>query len=69
VGMAGMLSERPICFFCWCIEAMHNSNRQLRQVTLSSEVLLEYQYYVIGFVARAFFLVRAERSDVSNGLE
>jgi hypothetical protein len=29
---------------------MHNSNRQLRQVTLSGEVLLEYKFYVIGFV-------------------
>lgn len=29
---------------------MHNSNRQLRQVTLSGETLLEYKYYVIGFV-------------------
>lgn len=29
---------------------MHNSNRQLRQVTLSGEVLLEVRYYVIGFV-------------------
>ena len=32
------------------INTMHNSNRQLRQVTLSGEVLLEYRYYVIGFV-------------------
>jgi len=32
------------------INAMHNSNRRLRQVTLSGEVLLEYRYYVIGFV-------------------
>lgn len=29
---------------------MHNSNRQLRQVTFSGEVLLEYKFYVIGFV-------------------
>jgi len=29
---------------------MHNSNRQLRQVTLSEETLLEPKYYVIGFV-------------------
>jgi len=29
---------------------MHNSNRQLRQITLSGEVLLEYKYYVLGFV-------------------
>ena len=29
---------------------MHNSNRRLRQVTLSGEVLLEFRYYVIGFV-------------------
>lgn len=29
---------------------MHNSNCQLRQVTLSGEVLLEFRYYVIGFV-------------------
>ena len=32
------------------IEAMHNSNRQMRQVTLSGEVLVEFRYYVIGFV-------------------
>jgi len=32
------------------INTMHNSNRQLRQVTLSGEVLLEYKFYVIGFV-------------------
>lgn len=29
---------------------MQNSNRQLRQVTLSGEVLLEYKFCVIGFV-------------------
>ena len=29
---------------------MHNSNRPLRQVTLSGEALPEYKYYVIGFV-------------------
>ena len=29
---------------------MHNSNRQMRQVTLSGEVLVEFRYYVIGFV-------------------
>jgi len=29
---------------------MHNSNRQLNQVTLSGEILLESKYYVIGFV-------------------
>jgi len=29
---------------------MHNSNCQLQQVTLSGEILLEYKYYVIGFV-------------------
>ena len=29
---------------------MHNSNRQLQQVTLSGETLLEHKYYVIGFV-------------------
>lgn len=29
---------------------MHNSNRRLRQVTLSGEALLEFRYYVIGFV-------------------
>jgi len=29
---------------------MHNSNRQLQQVTLSGEALLEYKFYVIGFV-------------------
>jgi len=33
----------------WII-TMHNSNRQLRQVTLSGEVLLEFRYYVVGFV-------------------
>jgi len=33
----------------WII-TMHNSNRQLRQVTLSGEVLVEYRFYVIGFV-------------------
>lgn len=33
----------------WII-TMHNSSRQLRQVTLSGEVLLEYRFYVIGFV-------------------
>jgi len=32
------------------INTMHNSNRKLRQVTLSGEVLLEYRFYVIGFV-------------------
>jgi len=32
------------------IKYMHNSNRQLHQVTLSGETLLEYKYYVIGFV-------------------
>lgn len=35
---------------CYLIEAMHNSNRQIHQVTLSGEVLLEYRFYVIGFV-------------------
>jgi len=29
---------------------MHNSNRETRQITLSGEALLEYKYYVIGFV-------------------
>jgi len=29
---------------------MHNSNRPLRQVTLSGETLLEYKFYVLGFV-------------------
>jgi len=29
---------------------MHNSNRKACQVTLSGEVLLEYRFYVIGFV-------------------
>ena len=29
---------------------MHNSNHRLRQVTFSGKVLLEYRYYVIGFV-------------------
>jgi len=32
------------------INTMHNSNRQPRQVTLSGEALLEFRYYVIGFV-------------------
>jgi len=32
------------------IITMHNSNPKLRQVTLSGEVLLEYRYYVVGFV-------------------
>jgi len=32
------------------IEYMHNSNHQIRQVTLSGEALLECKYYVIGFV-------------------
>jgi len=32
------------------INDMHNSNRQLRQVTLSGEILEEYKLYVIGFV-------------------
>ena len=32
------------------IITMHNSNRQLRQVTLSGEVLLEFKFCVIGFV-------------------
>ena len=32
------------------IEYMHNSNRQLRQVTLSGEILEEYKFHVIGFV-------------------
>jgi len=31
------------------IITMHNSNRQLRQITLLGEVLLEYKFYVIGF--------------------
>jgi len=30
--------------------SMHNSNRKLRQVTLSGEVLLEFRFYVLGFV-------------------
>ena len=58
---SGILSERPgwfvfpFCFplpraRCYLIEAMHNSNRQIHQVTLSDEVLLEYRFYVIGFV-------------------
>ncbi len=34
---------------CDLIEAMHNSNRKLHQVTLSGEVLLEFRYHVIGF--------------------
>ena len=29
---------------------MHNSNRQVCQVTLSGEVLLEFRYCVVGFV-------------------
>jgi hypothetical protein len=29
---------------------MHNSNRQMHQVTLSGEVLLGYEFYVVGFV-------------------
>ena len=29
---------------------MHNSNRVLRQVNLSDEVLQEYKFYVLGFV-------------------
>ena len=29
---------------------MHNSNRQLQQVTHSGEALLEYKFHVIGFV-------------------
>ena len=33
----------------WII-TMHNSNRRLRQVTLSGEVLPEYRFYGIGFV-------------------
>ena len=33
----------------WII-TMHNSNRQLRQVTLSGENLEEYKFYIIGFV-------------------
>ena len=32
------------------INTMHNSNRQLRQVTLLGEVLLEYKFCVLGFV-------------------
>jgi len=32
------------------IKYMHNSNRPLQQVTLSGETLLEYKFYVIGFV-------------------
>jgi len=32
------------------IKYMHNSNRLLQQVTLSGEALLEYKFYVIGFV-------------------
>ena len=32
------------------IKYMHNTNRPLCQVTLSGEILLEYKFYVIGFV-------------------
>ena len=32
------------------IRYMHNSNRQLHQITLSREVLEAYKFYVIGFV-------------------
>jgi len=32
------------------IITMHNSNLKLRQATLSDEVLLEYRYYIVGFV-------------------
>ena len=32
------------------INYMHNSNRETPQVTLSGETLLEYKFYVIGFV-------------------
>jgi len=32
------------------INAMHNSNRQLRQVTLSGEILQECKFFVLGFV-------------------
>ena len=32
------------------INTMHNSNRRIRQVTLTGEVLWEYRFYVIGFV-------------------
>jgi len=32
------------------INAMHKSNRKSCQVTLSEEKLLEYKFYVIGFV-------------------
>ena len=43
-----------MCRFRWLlhdlINTMHNSNRQMRQVTLSGEVLLEYKFCVIGFV-------------------
>lgn len=42
------------------INTMHNSNRKLRQVTLSGETLIEYRYYVIGFVPAD--VVRLKRS-------
>jgi len=32
------------------IRYLHNSNRRLIQITLSGETLLEYKFYVIGFV-------------------
>ena len=32
------------------INTMHNSNRKLRQVTLTGEVLLEFKFFVLGFV-------------------
>jgi hypothetical protein len=35
---------------CYLIEAMHNSNRKLHQVTLLGEALLECRFFVIGFV-------------------
>ncbi|UCE15596.1 MAG: hypothetical protein JSV12_06905 [Candidatus Bathyarchaeota archaeon] len=32
------------------IKYLHNSNRQLRQITLSGEIIQEEKFHVIGFV-------------------
>jgi len=60
VGVLNFLSGFSRAGVEWCglfsqllhdlINDMHNSNRQLRQVTLSGEILEEYKFYFIGFV-------------------
>jgi hypothetical protein len=43
-----MLMNRKIFEF---INYVHNSNLELRQVTLSGEILQEEKFYVLGFVS------------------